>query len=129
MTNTKASSKKKPLLAAKAAKKLRFNTIEIIEFPVGLGDNPSVPDGPPISCCFDNPQRRVTVALELFEEYRPQRRSRKQIRLDRDFREMLLLKRGYSEDEISRASLEARRARFDRMLAVTCPVGLSVLAL
>jgi hypothetical protein len=126
MTNTTTCSKK--LLPAKVLKKLRFNAIEIIEFPVGLGDNPSVPDGPPVSCCFEGPQRRVTVALELFEEYRPKRRSRRDLRLCKKRREKLLLRRGYSEEDISRATLEARKARFDRMLALTCPGAFSVLA-
>ena len=118
--NSEATTMTKPIATRKRKRaKLGFDEIEIIELPVGLGDNPGGLDGPPVSCCFYEPQLRIKVCLEVFEGQRPQRRTRKQLRLSKRLREKLLLKHGYSQDDITRATFEARKARFDRVLSST----------
>ena len=98
-------------------KRLRFHQIEIIELPISIGDNPCVTDGPPVACSWDT-QLRVTINLDFFEQHRPKRRAIPQLILSRRTRERLLQKQGFSEGDISQATLEARRAKFDRMMSL-----------
>jgi hypothetical protein len=107
-TTSSIASKKRPLGMSK--KRLSFHEIEIIEFPLTLGDSPSVHDGPPVSCGWDA-QMRVKVNLDLFEQYRPKRRPRNNLVLSRQSRERILMKHGVSQGAILQATVEAMHAR------------------
>lgn len=95
----------------KEQRRLSFDTIEIIELPIILGDNPSVQDGPPLAVSW-MPQFRVTVELETFEAIRPPRK--KPCRLCKTLRKKLLQKHGFPQKEIEQAILEARQTQLDR---------------
>ena len=57
---------------------VRFSTLEIIELPYTIGDNPSVSDGVPISPSWKE-QKRTTFDFEFFETYRPARRTKNEL--------------------------------------------------
>ena len=118
---TRSNQRSHPAIrkAMNSKKRIRFDQIEIIELPVTLGDNPSVKDGPPVSCSWDA-QLRATVNLDLFEQCRPKRRGRRNLVLGRRAREDLLSKHGVSEGAMYEASLEANRVKTDRMVSMQC---------
>ena len=80
-------------------KHVGFSTIEIIEFPITLGCNPSVSSGPPLTIEWE-PQQRTTFDLDMFEEYRPERRHRLELPLDAFIREEVLVESGIGLDQI-----------------------------
>ena len=83
------------------AKHVSFGTIEIIEFPITLGDNPAVSSGPPLTIEWE-PQQRIRFDLDLFEEYRPERRHRRQLPIDPIVREDVLIASGIELDQLLR---------------------------
>ncbi len=80
-------------------KHVSFATIEIFEFPITLGDHPCVSMGPPLTIEWA-PQRISTFELETFEEYRPQRRHRRDLVIDPSTREDVLIRAGICFDDI-----------------------------
>jgi hypothetical protein len=95
---------------ARQNKRVTFETVEIIELPISIGDNPSVREGAPLTTEWVA-QRRTTLNLEYFESYRPRRRSTRELILSQQDREDLLLRQGYTEDEIDEASNLVIKAR------------------
>lgn len=85
--------------ATMSSKHVSFATIEIFEFPITLGDSPSVSDGPPLTIGW-KPQKITALDLDYFEKFRPQRRHRRDLILDTSTREDLLLRSGVTFDEI-----------------------------
>lgn len=59
-----------------------FSSVEIIELPYTLGDNPAVSCGPPISASWGS-QKRTILNLDFFEQYRPFRRDKEALHLSR----------------------------------------------
>ena len=100
------------------SKSVRFHSIEIIECPVTIGDNPSVSSGVPITIEWTC-QKRTKLGLEFFEKFRPPRRScMKKLRLKSSQREKLLRKAGHTTEEIDDAIHRAEIAieqRFETM--------------
>ena len=94
-------------------KRVSFESVEIIELPFALGDNPSVSRGPPLTTEWEA-QHRTTLDLDFFETCRPSRRSGKNLVVSHEDREKLLLEHGFSKQQISEASNEAARARSQR---------------
>lgn len=68
------------------SKKVAFYQIEIIEFPYTIGDSFSV--GPPIACSTVE-QARNSLGVTAFEQFRPQRRSTRQLHLSAESRRLL----------------------------------------
>jgi hypothetical protein len=92
-------------------KRVRFETVEIIELPISIGDNPSVREGAPLTTEWVA-QQRTTLNLEYFEAYRPaRRRSTRELILSPSYRTKLLQRQGYTQDEIDEASNLAAKAR------------------
>lgn len=81
------------------SKHVAFATIEIIEFPITLGDNPAVSSGPPLTIDWV-PQQRTKFDLDVFEEYRPERRHRRELPIDAGIREEVLIASGIGLDQI-----------------------------
>ena len=69
-------------------RRVRFSTLEVIELPYCLGDNPSVNGGAPVSISWDC-QKRTIVDLGFFEEYRPARRNKSALHLNKALRRNL----------------------------------------
>lgn len=91
-----------------------FATIEIIELPYTVGDNPSVSCGAPISASWYS-QKRTSLDLEFFEQYRPLRRNKKDLHLTKEARKELLLQSGHTEKDIQLAAQHAMRTKQQRL--------------
>jgi hypothetical protein len=94
-------------------KQVSFDSIEIIELPMTLGDNPSVSKGAPLTVEWVA-QQRTTFGIDFFEKYRPSRRSRRGLVLSAEVREKILLDRGFCLEEILSASWEVEAAKVRR---------------
>jgi hypothetical protein len=89
-----------------STKQVNFDTIEIIELPMTLGDNPSVSVGAPLTVEWES-QQRTTFQLDFFEKYRPERRSRRTLVISPEARQQILLQHGFCLEDILAASWEA----------------------
>ena len=87
-----------------AEKQVRFHQVEIIELPLLLGDNPSVSAGAPLTVDWV-PQGRFDLTVDRYETlHRRRRYSKHDMILSEYDRHELLLRQGYSEQEIRQAS-------------------------
>jgi hypothetical protein len=93
--------------------KVRFDSLTIREYPMELGDHPSCSGGAPVTIGWE-PQATQTRNLELYEYTRTARRSRKQLHIPVQARAILLLKGGYSLQEIGNATHQVELARKER---------------
>eukprot|EP00339_Tiarina_fusa_P024877 CAMPEP_0117052542 /NCGR_PEP_ID=MMETSP0472-20121206/36316_1 /TAXON_ID=693140 ORGANISM="Tiarina fusus, Strain LIS" /NCGR_SAMPLE_ID=MMETSP0472 /ASSEMBLY_ACC=CAM_ASM_000603 /LENGTH=150 /DNA_ID=CAMNT_0004767203 /DNA_START=24 /DNA_END=476 /DNA_ORIENTATION=+ len=94
-------------------KSVSFDAIEIIQFRYCLGDNPSVTKGSvPISIEWDA-QARTTLPLDYFERSRPAKQPQVR-RFSPRTREKILLRTGYTAEEIKLAIVEAMAIRRER---------------
>ena len=93
-------------------KAIKFNRLEIIEFPYTLGDNPSVSSGPPISM---GPIHQDRFSVDLIEydvaKQSIHRRSTPEMRMDQMLRTRILQSSGHSLREIMQATIEAQNCR------------------
>ncbi|CAJ1968948.1 unnamed protein product [Cylindrotheca closterium] len=90
-----------------------FDMIEILEFPLEIGDNPSVFDGPPVQIGW-TPENSKVLRLDIYEVFRPKRRNRFEMFMTTDERTESLLHRGYTDDEIRQAASESARIQEQR---------------
>lgn len=99
-------------IPVKRKKALKFNEVEIFEFPYMLGDNPSVSLGPPISMAHTH-QDRFSVDLIAYDEAKEtiHRRSTQEMRMDQMLRMHILQSSGHSLQDIMQATVEAQNAR------------------
>lgn len=89
-------------------KSVRFDTVEIREYPYVLGDNPSVSAGPPLSIGWE-PQDEFTVGFDEYEAGKPTRpRDIYEMRLDETLRLLILQSSGYTIEEIAQAAIDVR---------------------
>ena len=79
--------------------KVSFGSIDLLVFPLALGDNPSVSVGPPI-CCGEKLHTRFTVSVDDYEASRPEIRHRESLHVPRMVREDWLRDEGYSRSEL-----------------------------
>ncbi len=75
-------------ITMKRPRSVNFSTLEVIELPYSLGDNPSVNGGAPVSVGWDC-QNRMIMDLGLFEECRPARRDKSALHLNKVVRKHL----------------------------------------
>jgi hypothetical protein len=96
----------------KREKTVKFNEVEVIEFPYMLGDNPSVSFGPPISMAHIH-QDRFSVDLIEYDDAKENihRRSMQEMRMDQMLRTHILQSSGNSLGEIMQATIEAQNVR------------------
>jgi hypothetical protein len=59
---------------------VRFSSLEIVELPYAVGDNPCVSSGVPIAASWVA-QKKTKFDIDFFERYRPPRRSKKELLL------------------------------------------------
>jgi hypothetical protein len=67
-------------------RRVSFNEVEIIELPMTVGDGPSI--GVPLTVDWE-PQERSKFSIDFFEQFRPMRRVRNQLRILPASREQL----------------------------------------
>jgi hypothetical protein len=102
----------------KKKKTVTFHKIEIIELAFAIGDNPSVSDGVPLTLEWVA-QKRIVMAVDFFETYRPTRCPTKwHLRINEISRMDILLESGYTQLEIDAAANEAMRIRRLRRISV-----------
>ena len=96
-----------------------FTNLEIREYDMTLGDNPSCSYGPPVSLGWDYRDAEV-VPVEKYERARAKkcpRRSTRQLVLSHNVRKYLLLKTaGYSKAELREAMKEVERIKNQRAI-------------
>jgi hypothetical protein len=66
------------MTAEKRTRYVRFGSLEIVELPYTIGDNPCVSSGPPIAASWLS-QKKTKFDIDFFERHRPARRSRKEL--------------------------------------------------
>ena len=64
----------------KKTRHVRFSSLEIVELPYTIGDNPCVSDGCPVAASWLS-QKKTEFDIDFFERHRPARRSRKALLL------------------------------------------------
>jgi hypothetical protein len=95
-------------------RQVSFTKLKIREYDMTLGDHPSARSGPPVQLDWDYQAENV-VNLEDYELARRPRRNRRQMRLTYRDRERLLYKeKGFTEEEVNTAWLEALTIRKQR---------------
>ena len=91
-----------------------FDHVDIREYFVELGDNPSCSSGPPLTIGWEF-DFLGSVDLEEFEECRPPRRFARQMVIPNDERENMLEQGGYSHSEIVDAVKNVDQERYHRL--------------
>ena len=101
-----------------------FSTIEVREFPVVIGDNPSCAMGPPLSIDWE-PDCELSIPIDEFEDYRNgdehdccRRRTGEELRLDSDQRKALVWNAGSSNHDIANAVRQVNRDRRARRRSI-----------
>ena len=96
-----------------------FSSLEIREYEITLGDNPSVSKGPPISLSWDY-REAGSMDLEKFESKRGRRRSKDQMMLGSSMRQQILRnKTGISKIDIIDAVSEVKKIKEKRRTSVS----------
>jgi hypothetical protein len=96
--------------------KVCFGTVQIVEFPVTIGDHPEVQDGCPIALSPVPIKHHDVIPLQAYERDRHLQRekSKDALRLTSVQREDRLLNAGFSHEEIKGAASLARQVRIRR---------------
>ena len=89
-----------------------------MEFPMEIGDNPSVTRGCPLTIGWHMQRMSNFVDLDSYEEMRPpsERRQRNSLRLTSEKRTQILLNNGHTLIEIASKTLEALKVKDSREL-------------
>ena len=96
-----------------------FGNVQVLEFPIVIGDNPSVTEGCPLTIGWQM-QRKTSYDVDSYEILRPpnERRSGKQLRIPSDKRTQILLEQGHSPEEIAWTTLETLKIKDSRELRI-----------
>mmetsp|Transcript_10889 Transcript_10889/g.18416 ORF Transcript_10889/g.18416 Transcript_10889/m.18416 type:complete len:238 (-) Transcript_10889:156-869(-) len=95
-------------------REIRFEKVEVRDYPLILGDNPSVTDGPPLSIDWDH-AGEYAVSVEEYENTRPPRRHKKNMVVPKSVRQDWLRDEGYSRGEMNEAEKLVLKAKKERM--------------
>mmetsp|Transcript_10309 Transcript_10309/g.17097 ORF Transcript_10309/g.17097 Transcript_10309/m.17097 type:complete len:214 (-) Transcript_10309:433-1074(-) len=106
-------------------KRVAFDVTELREFPMILGDNPSVLEGPPVTIDWDfNVQTHFVLQVDTFERMRGNsRRSYSDLRLSKAIRVDRLLKGGTTQKEIVQAIRQVRKDQHNRVVSAQIQPG------
>jgi hypothetical protein len=93
-----------------------FNNLVFFEFPVELGDNPSVIDGAALTLGWKHESTHV-IGVDYYEHLRQNRprRTRKELIMSKAYRREILSSLGYTKEEMLQASGEAKLIRKSRL--------------
>jgi hypothetical protein len=95
-----------------------FDTVQIREYPIILGDNPAVSKGPALTIDWQHVETDV-MKFEEYESTRPERRSNAEMAIPFDIRMEMLKNSGYSSKEILEMAKKSEEARKARILTLT----------
>lgn len=99
--------------ARKSTKTVFFTTLQIREYPIIPGDNPSVLFGCPLSIAWEY-DCEVACSVEDYEETRPEPRTMTELRMPSSLRQDKLLRVGFSRRAIQEATKQATVVRMRR---------------
>ncbi|CAB9506312.1 expressed unknown protein [Seminavis robusta] len=101
---------------AKDSKLVSFNSVEIISFPITLGDNPGLSEGAPLTIGW-KPTNRTVEDFHVYEYAKKGRKRRrgKKLMIPAVEREVLLLSLGFKMQDILKASELGEKARKERL--------------
>ena len=102
---------------------VEFSSITLRTYPIILGDHPNCKFGAPLSIGWEYDQCD-DLSVNIYEKYRVNRRKMKQLYLNSGCRRMLLMKAGYSLEEISEAINEVQIAQLHRKQSAEDDVGI-----
>lgn len=96
---------------------VRFNSVEIREYNITVGDNPSCSCGPPISLgWYYHPNEQKELSLDLYEKYRDgKRRAYHQMKIPAAVRHETLKKWHISAREIMNAQTQCAQIKKNRI--------------
>ena len=95
-------------------RRVSFDQVDIREYYIELGDNPSCSKGPPLTIGWDF-DYMGSINLDEFEECRPPRRFSRQMLIPFDQRTNMLEQVGYSDSEIINAVKSVSQERYQRL--------------
>jgi hypothetical protein len=88
-----------------SSKQVTFGDITIKEYPMEIGNHPNVSAGAPVQIGWE-PQETHTRNLELYEHMRADRRGRRELVIPVQKRGQILLRAGYSLEQIGDAAMK-----------------------
>jgi len=95
-----------------------FDTVEVREYPIILGDNPAVSQGPPLTIDWEH-DNEDTFSLDEYETTRPPRRVTVEMSIPPDMRLDCLKRCGFSTKEISVRIKEINLVKRGRLQTTT----------
>ena len=105
-TRTQTTPKKKK-------KKVAFDSLDMHEHAVILGDNPSVSSGPPLSISWEA-QASLHLSLDAYEASRPPRRHKEEMHVPREIREDWLRHSGYARSHFVEVDKMIQKTKKER---------------
>jgi hypothetical protein len=104
------------LSLSRLPKRVSFDKIEILQFPIEVGDNPCA-QGVPISIGWEADETDV-FDLDLYEQHKPERRGRAGIHIPARIRQDLLAAEGTTLREMLEAVKEAQKIHKSRLKSI-----------
>jgi len=99
-------------------KRVRFSSVTERDYPMILGDNPSVSHGPAVTIDWEH-CKEVTSSLDNYERANPlPRRRRNQMMIPSIYREHILRSAGHSHLEICKAVSQIDTIRMQRLATI-----------
>lgn len=90
-----------------------FDSITIRDYPMTVGDNPSVSSGPPLAIDWDH-MHEVTLSLDSYEESKPLPRNGREMIVPRAKREQIFKDAGFSYNQLIKLTKPVNVARLQR---------------
>ena len=79
--------------------KVSFTKIQIREYPIIVGDNPSIMTGVPLSIDWVH-VNEINMEIDTYESHRPEARSMAQLKIPSEIRTEILYKQGFTKEQI-----------------------------
>jgi hypothetical protein len=102
-----------PRNSGRVKRNVSFSNISMRNYPLTLGDNPSVSCGPPTTLDWEF-EEAEELSLDDYENNRAPRRKPREMLLNYYQRKAILENSGHSEEEIKRARRQAERSKRQR---------------
>jgi hypothetical protein len=99
--------------ARSKTKTVSFDSIQLNEHYVILGDNPSVSSGPPLTIAWES-QACQHSSVDDYEEERPTRRNKESLVIPRNVREEWLRKSGFARSDMVEAQRNVQKIKRQR---------------
>lgn len=105
------------LRLSRSATDVSFDKVVVREYPVDLGDNPSVSRGCPLTIGWD-PVRHVEYKVEDYEVHKPPKRANNEMFLSFVDRHGILKEGGFSAKEVTEMAIKVNDERIRRFRTV-----------